>query len=413
MKMKTTSIFAIMTLSSALAVNSAESGGNAEKNTSTTTNNQWKVQAGFVHQWGRSMSVRGPSPTPQNGGRPFLSATPGLFYPNNTLYIPRTFDDGFVNPDLWTGDPSVPVDRQGMTWFWGADNASQYNYDLGVNPTLTFTLDRGEYVDSSYTISSGGDSEDDMPTDGIEIITKRILYSWKRSGGTSNAPTEKVWLDMSLVLGMSWFPSAEQRNTRAMGQHVYGLSDSYTYLDYYGSIAGGSSPALIVPYSGTYGVIGDPDAGPLIPGLPDSAAQNLTYLGSINNNIQVESKMWRLRSQVGLDFSLPLTERLSLFAAPQLVFEFVDMSVNRRETSSYTGIGGGTTSQYNSKHKMGVYPGVLMTAGANFLITKNWYLGASVGYEFLFMDPSVKVGPDKVEYDLNGGELSLYIGCSF
>jgi hypothetical protein len=412
--MKTTklSILTIVALTSALAVHSEEPKENAVQNTTTNATNKWKVQAGWVHQFGRSMSVRGPSPTPQSSGRPFLSTTPGLTYPNNTLYIPRQFDDGFVNPDLWTGDLGVPADRQGMTWFWGADSAGQYNYNGGVNPTLTFNIDRGEYVDRAYTLSKGsGDSEDDMPNDGVEIIAKRLLYSWKRSGGTSNAPTEKVWLDMNLIIGMAWFPSAEQRNTRAMGQHVYGLSENYTYLDYYGSTAGGSSPALIIPYTGTYGGIGDPDAGPLIPGLPDSASQSLTYLGSINHSIEIESKLWRLRSQVGLDFAFPLTERLSLFAAPQLVLEFVDMSVNRTETSSDTA--GGSSSQYASKHKMGVYPGLLVSAGANFLITKNWYIGASVGYEYLFIDPSVKVGSDKITYDLDGGELSLYVGCSF
>ena len=423
MTTKTTSILAIVALTSALMGYSEESKGNTEQQTSTnannnannTANNKWKVQAGWVHQWGRSMSVRGPSPTPNTSGRPSLSTRPGLSYPDNTLYIPRQFDNGFVNPDIWTGDPSVPVERQGMTWFWGADNASQYNYNGGINPTLTFTKTlAGEYVDSAYTVSSGGNSEDDMPTDGIEVMAKRVLYSWTRGGGTSNEPNEKVWLEMSLIVGMAWFPSAKQRHLRAMGQNVYGLSETYTYLDYYGSTAGGSNPALVLPYTGTIGTIGGPDAGSLIPGLPDSATQNdPTYLGSVNHSIDLKSKLWRLRSEVGVDFSLPLTERLSLFAAPQLVFEFVDMSVQRNETSSYTGVGGGSASQYDSKHKMGVYPGALITAGANFLITQNWYLGASIGYEWLFINPSVKVGPDKIEYDLNGGELSLYVGCSF
>ena len=413
MKITTTSIVAIVALTSAMAGYSEEPKGNTNTNATKNANNQWKVQAGWVHQWGRSMSVRGPSPTPFTSGRPSLSTAPGLTYPDNTLYIPRQFDNGFVNPDIWTGDPSVPVERRGMTWFWGADSAGQYNYNGGVNPTLTFNIARGEYVDSAYTIRNGGNSEDDMPTDGIEVIAKRILYSWTRGGGTSNEPNDKVWLDMSLIVGMAWFPAAKQRHLRAMGQNVYGLSDNYTYLDYYGTPAGGSNPALVIPYTGTYGTIGDPDAGPLIPGLPDSATQTATYLGSINRSIEVESKLWRLRSQVGVEFSAPILERLSIFAAPQLVFEFVDMSVNRTETSSYTGVGGGSTSQYNSKHKMGVYPGALLTAGANFLITKNWYLGASVGYEWLFVDPSVKVGPDKVTYNLDGGEFSLYVGCSF
>jgi outer membrane protein W len=62
---------------------------------------------------------------------------------------------------------------------------------------------------------------------------------------------------------------------------------------------------------------------------------------------------------------------------------------------------------------MAVYPGVLLTAGADYRVTENWYAGASVGYEWLFQDPYVHVGPDKVTYDLNGGEVSLYIGRYF
>ena len=410
MKTKTTSILAIVALTSALAGYSEESNGNTNTNANKNANNKWKVQAGWVHQWGRSMSVSGPNPTPLTGGRPSLS-TAGLTYPDNSLFIPRQFDNGFVNPDIWTGDPSVPVERRGMTWFWGADSAGQYNYDGGVNPTLTFNIDRGEYVDSAYTVSSGGDSENDMPTDGIEVMAKRILYSWKRGGGTSNEPNEKVWLDISLIVGMAWFPAAKQHHLRAMGQNVYGVSETYTYLDYYGSTG---NPALDIPYTGTIGTIGGSDAGPLIPERPDSSTlSQTTYLGSVNRSIEIESKLWRLRSQAGVELSLPIFERLSLFATPQLVFEFVDMSVHRNETSSYTGTGGGSTSQYDSKHKMGVYPGALFTAGANFLITQNWYLGASIGYEWLFVDPSVKVGPDKVTYNLDGGEFSLYVGCSF
>ena len=413
MKTKSMSILAIVALTSALAGHSEESAEKVEQDTSTHTN-KWKMQVGWVHQFGRSMSVRSGRPTLFTGGRRSLYGAPGLTYPDNSARIAREFDNGYVRPDLWTGDSGVPAERQGMTWYWGANSAGQYNYDGGNHPTLTFTRNQGEYVDNPYTISRNNSSDDDMPNDGIELIVKRQLYSWTTGGGTSNEPNAKVWLDMNLVIGLAWFPEAQQRNRRAMGQNVYGLSESYTYLDYYGTQAGGSWPPLQVPYSGgTYGSIGGSDAGPLIPGSPDSSAQLSTYMGRFQSNVELESKLWRLRGATGVEFSMPIFERLSLFATPQLAFEFVDMSVSRTETSSYTGSGGGSSSHYDSKHKMAVYPGVLLTAGANFLITTHWYLGASVGYEWLFVDPSVKVGPDKVEYDLNGGEASLYIGCSF
>jgi hypothetical protein len=410
MKTKSMSIFAIVALSSALAVYGEEAVQRTERDTSSSSN-KWKVQVGWVHQFGRSMSVRGPKAYPSVGGRRSFYTSPGLTYPDNSALIAREFDNGYVRPDLWTGDLGVPAERQGMTWNWSA-SAGQYNYDNGNHPTLTFTRSQGEYVGDAYTTQRGGTSDDDMPTDGIEVIAKRLLHSWSSSGGTSNEPTERVWLDMNLVVGLAWFPAAQQRHTRGMGQNVYGLSESYTYLDYYGTQAGGSWPPLQLPYTGTYGTIGGDDAGPLIPGTPESATQLSTYMGTLNNSVNIKSKVWRLRGAAGLDFSFPLTERLSVYVAPQVVLEFVDMSVDRTETTTYSG-GGGERSISDHEHKMGVYPGVLLTAGANFQLTSHWYLGASAGYEWLFVDPYVHVGPDKVEYNLSGGECSLYLGCSF
>jgi hypothetical protein len=409
MKSKTTSIVAIMALSSALAGYGEEASPREERDTSSSSN-KWKVQVGWVHQFGRGMSVRGPKPMPSTGGRLSLNIAPGLTYPDNSAVIDREFDNGFVRQDLWTGDPSVPAERQGMTWYWSA-SASQYNYDSGNHPTLTFSRDQGEYVGNAYTTQRGGTSDDDMPTDGIEVIAKRLLHSWTTGGGTSNEPNERVWLDMNLVVGLAWFPSAQQRHTRAMGQDVYSLSENYTYLDYYGTQAGGNWGPLPLPYTGTYGTVGGNDAGPLIPVTPESAELLSAYQGTYTKSVNIKSKLWRLRGAMGLDFSFPLTERLSVYVAPQAVLEFVDMSVDRTETDSVPG--GGESSRADHEHKMAVYPGVLLTAGANYQLTTHWYLGASAGYEWLFVDPSLHVGPDKITYDLSGGELSAFIGYSF
>ena len=370
------------------------------------TNAGWRIQAGWVHQWGRGMSVRGPAPALLTGGRRPLSGAAGLTYPDNGALVPRDFDDGYVRPDLWTGDAGVPADRQGMTWNWGADSAGQYNYDSGAHPTLTFHRDRGEYVGGAYSTSGGG-SDDDLPSDGVEIKAMRLLHTWTRDVGTSNPPNAEVSLNMSLVVGLAWFPANKQTHRRSMGQDMYSLSETYTYLDYYGTEAGGSFPPLDVPYSGSFGSVGGTDAGPLIPATPESAALASAYIGTLQNSVEIESKLWRLRGEVGLEFEKPLTDRLSVYVAPQLVLEFVDMHVDRSET------GTGGASRTDSKHKMGVYPGVLLTAGADYRLTENWYAGASLGYEWLIEDPSVRVGPDRVEYDLNGGEFGLYIGRRF
>jgi len=411
MKAKQTRILAVLVLTSAWVCHGEEPNANAGRDgkAGSRTNAGWRVQAGWVHQWNRGMSVRGPAPMPSTGGRRSLSGAAGLTYPDNNAPIAREFDDGYVRPDLWTGDTGVPADRQGMTWNWGVDNAGQYNYDGGVHPTLTFHRDRGEAVGGAYS-TTGGQSDDDFSSDGVEVKAMHLLRSWTKGGGTSNQPNAKVSLNMNLVVGLAWFPANKQTHRRAMEQDVYSLSETYTYLDYYGTEAGGSWPALDVPYSGSYGSVGGTDAGPLIPAMPESATLDSAYLGKLRNNVEIESKLWRLRGEVGIAFEKPLTDRLTVYVAPQFVLEFVDMSVERDESGS----GGGTaTSRSDSKHKMAVYPGVLLTAGADYRLSENWYAGASVGYEWLFEDPSVNVGPDRVKYDLNGGELSLYVGRSF
>lgn len=400
----------IVALTVAAAGYGQEQRANAGRGTGPRTNSTWQVQVGWVHQWGRGMSVHGPAPALSLRSGRAAGGTPSLTYPDNNAVIPRDFDDGYVHPDLWTGDRGVPAERQGKTWNWGADNPSQYDYNGGVNPTLTYHIDRGEYLGGSAT-ATGGSSDDDLPSEGVEVKFTHLLRSWTKGGGATNEPTPKVTLDMNLVVGLAWFPGNKQTHRRSTGQNVYSLSETYSYPDYYGTAAGGSWPALNIPYAGNYGSVGGTDAGPLIPATPDSSALVSAYMGTLRNNIEIESTVWRLRGEVGVEFVKPITDRLSVYAAPQLVLEFVDMSVDRTETA--TGPGGTSTTRSDSEHKMGLYPGVLLTAGADYRLSENWYAGASVGYEWLVEDPSVHVGPDKVEYDLNGGEFSLYVGRRF
>ena len=70
-------------------------------------------------------------------------------------------------------------------------------------------------------------------------------------------------------------------------------------------------------------------------------------------------------------------------------------------------------SRINKKHKMTIMPGVLLTAGVDYRFTENWYAGASLGWQEMINDPSVHVGPNKIKYDLGGGELNLYVGRRF
>ncbi|MEI8079799.1 MAG: hypothetical protein WCH61_09270 [bacterium] len=155
MKAKHTSnILAVSVLMGALAGYGEEPRANGGRDMGSRTNKAWQVQVGWVHQWSRGMTVRSPAPALSLGSGRALTGALGLTYPDNNALIARQFDDGYVRPDLWTGDLGVPAERQGMTWNWGANNASQYNYDGGDHPTLTYHINRGEYAGAVYSINS-------------------------------------------------------------------------------------------------------------------------------------------------------------------------------------------------------------------------------------------------------------------
>ncbi len=373
---------------------------------------KWDVQVGWVHQWSRGLSVSGPALTIGTDGRRTMLGSLALRYSDNNALIPREFDEGYVRPDIWTTDLGVPAERQGMTWNWGAQNASQYDYDGGNQPTLSFHINRGEYVGTIRT-GDGDISDGDIPSEGIEIKARRNLYTWTRDGDVSNDVPQSIVLDINLVVGLAWFPKgSSQWNRRSIEQDVYRVSETYIYSDYYGSEAGGSWSPLIVPYSGEYGTIGGSGAGPLLPGTPEYSSLNSVYVGTLKKRVDIESEIWRLRGEIGAEFVIPVTDRFSLYFDPQFVLEFVDMDVERTEIISYSR-GGQTHSSSENEHKSRLYPGILLTAGGDYRLSEYWYAGASIGYEWLFDDPSVHVGPDTVEYDLNGGEMSLYIGRQF
>jgi hypothetical protein len=390
--------------------------------------NLWKIQVGWVHQWGRGMRVSGPTPAISGVdlsrliGRAILSGAPTPTYPDNNLLADRNFDDGYVRADYWTGDIGLLLgpnpERYGMTWNWGCDNASQYNYDGGGNPTLTYRLSGSEAVLGAPSMLQRQSGDDDLPTEGLSVRLSRRLYFWTNTTqdaenhGVVKANTNTT---LDLALGLSWFPKMTQKIVRQATMNVYGITEVYTYLDYYGTGAGGSWPPLDVPYQGIYGDAYT--AGPLIPERPVNWDYTQDLLGTARDRIVINSEIWRLRGELGVSLTRALSESLSVFIAPQFVLEFVDMRASRRETLTFTDAVSGdtttTTSPARSKHKMSVVPGFLLTVGAEYLLDEDWFVGASLGWEWLAKDPSIRVGSSRLRFDLDGGELNLYLGRHF
>ena len=368
---------------------------------------RWKLQAGWVHQWGQGMKVKGPAPSlyksliPYGGTKLQGELPPGsMTGPEEGLPVNWNFDDGYVFPDEQSGvrpggDPSTPY----STHYWHYQNPGQYN---ASDHTLTFHRDMGLQADGSPSMR--GDKDDTFRSDGIELKASRWLHTW-----------EEWSIDLDLVLGLAWFPDTQtMRNNRATEQVVSRGVDTYTYSDYFGTPEGGGwQPGLDNwhPYFGRFRTNDDePGDNPIIP-LNYEIGSDRTP-GIVRDAVNIKGNIWRLRGEIGPMFSRPITQRLSAYVAPQFVLEFVDMCVHRKESVTHTE--NGKTSRLGSrshhKDKTDLVPGVLLTAGMNCLVSENWYLGGSFGWEWLFQDVEVKVGPDTVEFDLEGGELTLFVG---
>ncbi len=412
------SVACIAIVASAVAVGQETVSSGSGQFEEGRRDSKWRAQVGWVHQWNRRMTVTGMEPTlsiSEVGGRRLLPASPGVRYPDNSAFIPRTFDNGYVHPDYWTGDPALldgpNAERYGMTWNWGANDPGQYNHDGGNHPTLTFHVDRGHAVmDGPVGISGNRDNQNDnLPVDGIELKLNRLLHAWVKESGDAGDEAEETVLTMDLVFRLAWFPKEDQRFYRSESRRVRAVSETYTYFDYYG---GEGSAGLELPYSGTFGTA--TEAGPLIPATPESVQQHSRFLGTVNQHVALKSEMWRLRGAVGPEFVKPLTERFRVYVSPQLVLEVVRMEVVRSESVTFTSGASGVSEvveeQVDRRSRTSVVPGLLLSAGADYDFTENWFFSAGLGYEWLTENPSLRVGPSRVGFKLEGGEFNLSVG---
>jgi hypothetical protein len=379
---------------------------------------KWKVQGGWVHQWGRGMDVSGPAPTlyksviPRSGsgsgGKLPPPSQAGDVGPEDGVPVVWNFKDGYVFRDEQSGvppggDPNNPL----STHYWHYENASQYN---PANHTLTFHRDSGLQYAGGPSVK-GDSSEEEFSSDGIEIKVSRLLHTW-----------EEQAIDLDVVLGLAFFPDTEtMRHKRSTVQNVSRVNETYVYRDYFGSPQGGGWQPPLDSYGPDYygefkTLPGDTD-NPIIPLDYVGGSGNGSSAGVIRDTVEIKGRLWRLRGATGPMFTKPLTGRLSAYVAPQFALEFVDASVRRKEKVTYTDNRTGKTqevaSRSDSNSETDVLPGFLLTGGVDFRITERWYVGGSLGWEWLADDVTVDVGPDEASFDLDGGEFNLYLGCRF
>lgn len=400
----------------ALAMVAVVATGQQQNQEQPPKEKRWRVSAGWVHQWGRGMDVEGPAPSLYNRlhlqrGSKWEGQPPpnGMTGPENGLPAQWNYDDGYVFPDEQSdiAHPGDDPNASYSTHYWHYENPDQYSVANPARPTLTFHRDLGLHYSGDPSVTTDAHSDDDLPRDGVEIRLSRWLHTWKDQD-----------MDLDVVVGVAWFPDTDPvLHSRTTRQNLVHRVTRYTYVDYFGSTGGGAwQPGLDnwYPYYGRFHTNDDPPGdNPIIP--LDYAVDPASKVSVINDTVGIEATFWRLRGVLGPSVTKPLTRRLSAYVAPQFALEYVDVCVDRTETVTVDRRGrvdrrGGTSDHEDATEFV---PGFLLTAGANYAVTTNWLVGASVGWEWLSRDVDVNIGPDKVSFDLDGAEVSITLSRKF
>jgi len=115
---------------------------------------------------------------------------------------------------------------------------------------------------------------------------------------------------------------------------------------------------------------------------------------------------------LGPRFSLKMGEG-NVFVSPLISCSLVDVSVDRHEAFSLTPVGGAPTtlqSWSDNADKQAFRFGAGIFAGADWPLSAKWALGVKAGYQAVFDDVKVDVGPNQVTVDPSG--LSVVVGVS-
>jgi hypothetical protein len=360
---------------------------------------EWRFSVGPNYRGGMKVESSGssyaqglPRTAPQCGYNPGPPQLP---------CIPTTFADGYVYSDgmaPWS-----------TTWFWGYDNASQYN---PANDTLTFHSDWYREGGSGYRLTPS------VIMDRAADFSDRFEgYGLEFSGGYTLKAEKSFQVDFCVGLSTIWDAHANMggetfvENVSEITYYDYTTgSSTYTY-----DVSGVTVPGA--PYQGSAG-------GPEIPYIASSSSGTSTAHHEITG-----SREWTNRNMIDMSvdtdiYSLWLGPQVrvnagsivSLHLTPRISLNYVDVEVDRRE-SFVRDYKGGESVPLQSWRDRGqeseLIFGAGITAGADFELENGLFAGIRGGYEWLSDEVDVDVGPGAVEVDASGYTATLSVGIKF
>ena len=376
------------------------------------------MKAGPGYRGGMKLELSGSSYTQLEGvhaANPYRSSS-AVPEARDSGYGDRVFADGYVKRDAGTGNPNS-IDPS-LTWNWGYNNASQYNY---IEESLSFHR-YSEAVGSSRrtsrtTLSDGVfDADDTVSGWGVDVA---MGYLFPSEGNVK----------FGLVFGLSgaWNENAKF-NTSTYSEQIkeekfsvrHSITDTYVY-----DVLGINMPGA--GHAGTYdGPFDNPPVipSPVIPNAPSSIRRNVdsvskrtsssTWTAQNYIHMEVDSDLYGLR--LGPQLILQAGENLSFHITPHVSVNYADVKVERIErfTAVY---GDGRTETLRTWHDKESEKDFLF--GAGIMVGMDVEFGNGVfagiwgGYDWMSDEVEVQAGPNTVSFDGSGYIVGLMLGYRF
>ena len=352
----------------------------------------WWMEVGPLYRGDMEMGISGGSYSQQKTGGNTPAVASGIG--SASAYGDRTYTDGYVRRDAGTGN-SKSIDPK-ATWYWGYNNASQYN---STSNTLSF------HSTGTPTMSqdSGGSIADRQSASGVGL---------KLAAGRTLVETGKFKFEFSAGFEAA-FGLENHLQTSNYSDSLKQVNATDTY-----DTAGITMPAA--GYKGTYDgpFASNSDQGsPVISNLPSSRNTQTVGLGYTRSNLikfDVTSDVYEI--WLGPRVAYQPISWLSLYANPKLGAAFVNMNAQRTEQLTATNAGGGsgvvqTWRDDVTKGEWTLIGGV--TAGANVQVTARVFIDLYAGYEWSSDTLHLTAGPNTVTLNPGGYTAGAAVGYKF
>ena len=377
-------------LMSALASTGTLCGGSPDILAEPSAPARWSLS--FSPTWHRlgDVSLKSRSRSENYGIPPMLPGDSLIMPPIGSVdeYADRSYDDGFVNESAITAD-------NGMTWYWGYDEASQISgSELMMHATGSESVYQAGPADGSRY-------SDDDDLDGFAPQFDLNIYPEHRPFGISSILISLSYSSVDTSFGFSNFGGSQlQRN------YLVNYTDTYDL----GELASDPPSA---PYEGSEG-----GPGPSIPNQPVRRDVERQLVGTdgagYGNSIHSDLDLSALSLAIGPTFEGSWENRWRWQVAAGTTLTVYDYEVSQNETLTATGTGGTQTLQRwrdsDSGTRFGL--GLFLRGSVLYELNDGWFtsgfLQVETGQSF-----DLDAGPASFEVEPDGFSLGIGIGRAF